>query len=194
VHPILSPVLLAAPVAAVDGIRATTGLDQLEIGSHAFTLRLGTAARHTFALSSLRPRCVPADVRDVRGFVLTLVNLAARSGNRGCSGLDALLCDDVGWSRGCVMGACVRGLDALIGGLESAFDELEGSDFDFALLTGSAPLVDRDGDGIADALGSEATATGPPSAPGGPGLWSGQLRARAGSDTIYGSWTAERAP
>ena len=127
-------------------------------------------------------------------FVETLANLATRNENgtalRGCDALDSLLCAEVGQARGCVSAACVAGLQGSRQRLDASFAALDGQDLDF-FLSGSAPIVDRDGDGYADALGSATAASS--STLGGPGLWSAMFKNRSGTTNVYGSWTAERA-
>jgi hypothetical protein len=118
------------------------------------------------------------------------VNLATRDDSgtvlRGCDALDSLLCAEVEQAPGCVSAACLAGLRALVQRLDTSFSELDGQDLDF-FLSGSAPIVDRDGDGHAEALGSTSYGLG------GPGVWSAIFKNRSGSAIVYGSWTAERA-
>jgi hypothetical protein len=155
---------------------------------HGFTLELGSAARLTFATYSLKPRLGEADVS---AFIDTLVNLAARDDSgtvlRGCDALDSLLCAEVAQAPGCVRTACLDGLKALAQRLDASFSVLDGQDLDF-FLSGSAPIVDRDGDGHAEALGSTSDALR------GPGVWSALFKSSAGTASVYGSWTAEAAP
>jgi hypothetical protein len=155
---------------------------------------LGSAARFTFATSSLKTRLGVTDV-SVSAFIEALVNLATRDEGgttlRGCEALDSLLCAEVGQAPGCVSAACRDGVAALIRRLDTSFAALDGPDLDF-FLSGDAPMVDRDGDGSADALGGSTSGL-PSSVPVAPGLWSASFRSRSGITTIYGSWTAERA-
>jgi hypothetical protein len=151
---------------------------------HGFTLGLGSAARFAFASSSLKRR-LHAGVNqpfDIRTFIETMTNLAILGENgtvlKGCDALDSLLCAEVSQARGCLQAACLAGLEALIGRLDSSFAALDGPSLDFS-LSGSAPIVDRDGDGIADALGSSQS-----------GYWSGTFN----THPAVGTWTAERAP
>ncbi len=151
---------LAPPVWEDAFVPGVSQAGQLEISTaanpHGFTLELGSAARFTFAASSLAPR-LGVNVADVSAFVEALTNLATRNENgtalRGCDALDSLLCAEVGQARGCVSAACLSGLQALSQRLDASFAALDGQDLDF-FLSGSAPIVDRDGDGYADALGS----------------------------------------
>ena len=99
---------------------------------------------------------------------------------------------EVGQAPGCVSAACRDGLAALIRRLDTGFAALDGQDLDF-FLSGDAPMVDRDGDGSADALGGSTSGI-PSSVLVAPGLWSASFRSRSGITTIYGSWTAEQAP
>ena len=169
---------------------------ELDIGLHSFTLQLGSAARFTFAASSLAPR-LRVNVADVSAFVGALTNLATRKENGttllGCDALDSLLCSEVGQARGCVSAACLSGMQALIQRLDASFAALDGQDLDF-FLSGLAPIVDRDGDGYADALGSNTDAAASSSSTlAGPGLWLSIFKSRAGTTNVYGSWTSERA-
>jgi hypothetical protein len=191
---------LAAPVweaAFVPGVSQTGQLDiSTASNPHGFTLELGSAARFTFAASSLAPR-LSAEVADVSAFVESLANLATRKENgttlRGCDALDSLLCDEMGQARGCLSAACLSGLQALIQRLDASFAALDGQDLDF-FLSGRAPIVDRDGDGYADALGCDTNAAASSSSIcAGPGLWLSTFKSRTGTTTLYGSWTSGRA-
>jgi hypothetical protein len=84
--------------------------------------------------------------------------------------------------------ACQNGLVALATNLSEPFDALDGSGLDFSLF-GAAPVVDLDGNGQADTLGSQGRA-GTSSA--GTGSWWATLSARSGTYDIYGTWTASR--
>jgi hypothetical protein len=89
-----------------------------------------------------------------------------------------------------VSAACLSGLQALIQRLDASFSALDGRDLDF-FLSGSAPIVDRDGDGQADALGSKAPSSSSPSP--GLGLWSATFKSRTGTTDVLGCpWTADR--
>lgn len=189
IHSLIAMTALAPPVREAAFVSGVSRAGQLVISPHGFTLRLGSAARFTFAASSLAPRLNVANM-DVGDFIQALAKLATRNDSgtlvRGCDALDSLLCAEVNQAPGCVRPACLLGLGALSQRLDASFAALDGQDLDF-FLSGSAPLVDRDGDGHADALGSNTTSAGP-------GLWSGTFKSRTGSPTnVYGSWTAERA-
>ena len=188
---------LAPPVWKAAFVPGVSQAGQLEISTasnpHGFTLELGSAARFTFAASSLETRLGVADVGD---FVGALANLATRQEGgttlRSCDALDSLLCEEVGQARGCLSAACLSGLQALSQRLDASFAALDGQGLDF-FLSGSAPIVDRDGDGYADALGSDTNAApSPSSALQGPGLWSSAFKSRTGETDLYGLWTAER--
>jgi hypothetical protein len=182
---------LASPAPEAGFASGVSQAGQLQISTtarpHGFKLELGSATRLTFATYSLKPRLGHADVS---AFIEDLVNLATRdeSGTelRGCDALDSLLCAEAEQAPGCVSAACLSGLKALAQLLDTSFSALDGQDLDF-FLSGSAPIVDRDGDGRADALGSTSYDLG------GPGVWSAVFKNRSGNAPIYGSWTAERA-
>jgi len=179
---------LGLPVSSASGILATLRAGQLSIPGHGFTLRLGTAARYAFEATSLRSR----GAQDTGSLVKAVFALAQKvdQGNvlSGCQALDAAVCDQLVLSRGCLLDACQNGLAALATQLAGAFDGLDGGGLDF-FLSGYTPVVDLDGDGLADALGLGGRAG---TVAAGPGLWSATLDAQAGADVIYGSWHASR--
>jgi hypothetical protein len=146
---------LALPVTKAPAILATFKADQVSLPDHGFTVRLGTISRYAFEATSLAVR----NVRDSPGLVQTIFGLAEwqddSSPLRGCAALDAVACDHVGQPRTCLLDACRLGLDALADTLSGAFATLDGADIDFR-MQGSAPVLDRDADGRADALGVEA--------------------------------------
>lgn len=182
--------VLAVPVPAASRILATFKSGQLSLPDHGFTLHLGTAARHAFETASLGAR----NARGTDAFVQSIFSLAQLADQRnaltGCAAFDAIVCDHVAYARGCIVDACQAGLVALGRTLAGAFDSLDGVGLDFQ-LSGSAPVVDLDGDGRADALGNTGIAGGPAV---GPGLWSAVIEARAGTHEVYGSWLATRDP
>jgi hypothetical protein len=194
IHSSIPMSALAAPAPEAEFASGVSLAGQLNISTlpahpHGFTLELGSATRFTFAASSLAPR-LGVQTTDASAFVEALVNLATRDDSgtvlRGCDALDSLLCAEVEQAPGCVNVACRAGLRALAQRLDTSFSALDGQDLDF-VLSGSAPMVDRDGDGHADALGSTSYDLG------GPGVWSAIFKNRSGSASVYGSWTAERA-
>ena len=182
---------LAAPVREAAFVSGRSKNGRLEIDPHSFTLRLGLAARFAFGASSLATRSNVTDFTDVASFIEAMVQLATHNDSgtllRGCDALDSLLCAEGGQAPGCVLEACLAGLEALSQRLDASFSALDGQDLDFH-LSGSAPLVDRDGDGHAEALGSSSSPLG------GPGRWSGTYESQTGNTDIYGSWTAEQTP
>ena len=192
IHSLIAMTALAPPAPEAAFVSGMSWAGQLVINPHSFTLQLGSAARFTFAASSLAPRL---GVADVSAFIEGLANLATRNENgttlKGCDALDSLLCAEVGQASGCIGAACLDGLEALSHRLDASFAALDGQDLDF-FLSGSAPLVDRDGDGYADALGSSTSEAASSSALVGPGLWSGTFKSRTGTMNVYGSWTGER--
>jgi hypothetical protein len=179
---------LGLPVSSVSGIPATFRAGQLSFPSHGFTLRLGTTSRYAFEATSIKSR----GAADAGSLVKTIFDLARRTDQgttlTGCSALDAAACQQIQQDKGCLLDACQRGLTALAAKLAEQFNLLDGDGLDF-VLSGSAPVVDLDGDRRADALGLD-TRTG--SLPANPGVWSALLGTRAGSYSTYGSWTASR--
>src|SRR5205814_3215543 len=98
---------IGAPSLEARFVMATTAEGELTVGTHGFTLRLGSTARVAFGQASLASRGGPADPND---FVTALFGLASRDDNgtvlAGCPALDSLLCADLGQPRGCLATAC----------------------------------------------------------------------------------------
>jgi len=174
---------LALPV--LQAYTSATVSDQaLVIGSHGFTLRLGTAARAAFGPLALVPRGLPADVPS---FVSALFSLAQTPGATatGCAALDGLVCPAAAQPTGCLMSACLTGLGALTGKLNGAFATADGTGLDLT-LSGTAPLIERSGGGLADRLGSDGTGTSPAA------TWSVNLRTSLGSAQMTATFAGRR--
>ncbi|HEX3903403.1 MAG TPA: hypothetical protein VH853_11185 [Polyangia bacterium] len=156
----------------------------LVIGGHSFTLRLGTAARAAFGPLSLVPRGFPADTAS---FVSALFAVAHSTDGAvaGCPALDGVICPAVGQPAGCVTAACTAGLAALANELDGAFDGADGTGLDLS-LSGSAPLIDNHGDGLADNLGQSG------STPSAVATWSVNLRTSLGSAQVSASFDGMR--
>jgi hypothetical protein len=180
---------LGLPLSEATGIVSTFKNGQISIPVHAFTAWLGTTARYAFESNNLKSRGT-ANSTSLVNWVFGLGQQVSQGTLLGsCDALDVLLSDQIKQPRGSLLSACRTGLIALAGKLNAAFDSLNGPDLDFR-LSGSAPVIDTDGDGRADALGqSGGTAT---SSAVGPGLWSAEIDSQAGSYLTYGSWTAVR--
>jgi len=180
---------LGLPVTTASGILATFKAGQLTVPNHGFTLRLGTDARYAFEATSLKSR----NAGDSKGLVDMIFGLAQWSDQgtalTGCDALDAIACGQIKRSRGCLADACQAGLVALAENLAAVFANLDGQSLDF-WLSGSAPVIDLNANGRADALGMASDAGG---VVAGPGLWSAEIATRAGNYVTYGSWSATRA-
>jgi hypothetical protein len=153
------PVTLASlGLPILQGFTSATVSDRmLVIGTHAFTLRLGTVARSAFGPLALAPRGFPADVPS---FASALFALARTPGGTatGCGALDGIVCSAAAQPAGCVMSACLTGLGALAAKLTNAFASADGTGLDLS-LSGTAPLIENSGGGLADRLGSNSTGT-----------------------------------
>jgi hypothetical protein len=174
--PLGLPALSASVTAEVRG-------STLIVPQHAFTIRLGTAARTAFGSLGLARRGLPTDSQ---GLVAALAGLAHGDDGSvsGCVALDAALCPRAGKSPGCLTAACASGLDALANRLDAAFDSADGAALDLYLV-GEAPLLDTHGNGLADRLGDPAT-------PEGAGTWTVDLRPKTGRRTLPATWEAIR--
>jgi len=163
---------------------ATVSDRVLVIGSHGFTLRLGTAARAAFGPLALAPRGLPADVPS---FVAALFSLARTPGGTttGCAALDSVVCPAAARPAGCVMSACLTGLEALGGELDGAFATADGTGLDLS-LSGTAPLIEKSGGGLADRLGADGTASSAAA------TWSVNLRTSLGSAQLTATFAGKR--
>ena len=162
---------------------ATVSDDVLTIGSHGFTLRLGTAARAAFGPLALVPRGLPADVPS---FVSALFSLARAPGGTasGCAALDGIVCPAAAQPAGCLMNACSAGLGALAGELDGAFSAADGTGLDL-WLSGTAPLIEISG-GQADRLGASGTGSSAAAS------WSATLRTSLGGAQPMASFEGKR--
>jgi hypothetical protein len=162
---------------------ATAADNTLTIGPHAFTLRLGTAARAAFGPLALVPRGLPPDLPS---FVSTLFSLAQSTDGTatGCAALDGVVCPAIGEAAGCLTSACQAGLDALATNLADGFSTADGTGLDLS-LSGSAPLIQKSG-GVADRLGSDQPGTSQVA------IWSVNLRTQLGSAQLTAQFVGTR--
>jgi len=162
---------------------ATVSDDLLTIGSHGFTLRLGTAARAAFGPLALVPRGLPADVPS---FVAALFSLAQAEGGMasGCAALDGIVCPAAAQPAGCLMSACSTGLGALAGALDGAFAAADGTGLDL-WLSGTAPLIEISG-GQADRLGANGSGSSAAAS------WSATVHTSLGSAQPMASFEGKR--
>jgi hypothetical protein len=163
---------------------ATAADNVLTIGTHGFTLRLGTVARAAFGPLSLVPRGFPADVPS---FVASLFALAHSPDgtDSGCAALDGVVCPAVAEAPGCATSACEAGLTALVSELDDAFSSADGSGLDLS-LSGSAPLIEKSG-GVAGRLGADVMVPSSQIA-----TWSVNLRTSLGSDQLTATFQGSR--
>jgi hypothetical protein len=176
---------LGLPVRTARLVPATTVGSDISLQQHGFTLRLGSAAR--LALEGILVRLgYPGDSAAFVSSIFAAASYPDRGAiSRGCPALDALVCPQLG-EVDCLADACVVGVAALGRRLAGVFTPLNGSGLDL-FLEGTAPLIERDGDGRADSFGWLLPSSVP-------GVWSGQLRAGDGEYPILGIFTADRQP
>jgi hypothetical protein len=179
---------LALPGRTARFVNATAEGSLLQIAEHGFSVRLGTGARIAFEKGSLSRRGFPASIG---GFVTAVFGAASHQDRgmtfNGCFALAALVCPLMSEPEGCLAPACLTGLTALGRRLEAAFAAVDGDELDL-VLEGAAPIVDRDGDRRAEALGLLLTGNEAP------GVWTGQVRPRGERAPLTGAWTADRVP
>lgn len=169
-------------------VPVTTRDDRLTVGSHGLGLRLGTLAHVAFADAALAARGLPRTAPALLEALFRLATTARPAGGGGaapvgCDAMDAVACPEAGRPAGCLRAACAAGQAALGALLEASFAAADGSSDVDLVLSGSAELVDDDGDAVAERLGG---------GPLGAGLWSGELRADAATEALSGSWVGAR--
>ena len=170
------------PTSFVRFVPVTATGTSVTIGTHVIGLGLGSLAHTAFAKAALAARGLPSDTRALLDAMFGLAAAPATADATratGCDALDAVVCSDVGRNTGCLRAACLAGLTALATKLDAAFLSAD-SDGAGLQLSGSAPMLDDDGDGIADRLGASNPA---------PGVWSVELRAHAGTEVLSAPWT-----
>jgi hypothetical protein len=174
--PLGLPALTATPAATLHD-------DTLVLGTHAFTVRLGTAGRAAFGTLGLARRALPEDSAGLVAALSGLAHVEDDAEVSGCAALDATLCPRIAGTPGCLQAACIAGLGALARRLDESFELANGTDLDL-YLAGEAPLLDTHGNGQADRLGDPAAGTG---------TWTVDLRPRGGKRTMPATWEAVRA-
>ena len=174
---------LGAPSPSAHFIAAEVSRTDVTIARHGFTLRLGSAARTAFLPSALMKRGFSADPAKFVTEVFSVASYFDRGTTyKSCPALSALVCPLVGGPDGCVVDACGKGLAALGRTLADGFSALDGDDLDF-FLEGSAPVLDRDGDGKADGIGYLLSS---------PGVWKALIRLKQEQFAISGFFAAAR--
>ena len=83
------------------------------------------------------------------------------------------------------MSACLAGLGALGGRLDGAFAAADGTGLDL-WLSGTAPLIEKSGGGLADRLGSDGTGSSASA------TWSVNLRTSLGSTQLTADFAGRR--
>jgi hypothetical protein len=174
---------LGAPAPAARLITADVTRTDLSFARHGFTLRLGSAARMAFLNGALMRRKFDTDPAKFVAGVYAVASYFDRGTTyKGCPALSALVCPLVGGPDGCMVDPCEKGVGALGKMLSDAFAALDGDDLDF-FLEGSAPLIDRDGDGRAEGIGYLSSSLG---------VWKALIRLKQEQFAISGFFAADR--
>jgi hypothetical protein len=125
---------------------ATLSEDQLVIGDHGLTLRLGSIARLGFAQVL---GLYGVDGGNT-GLMTSIAGLAHSDDRvyRGCAAIDHALCGQIGADPGCLVTACGIGMTAFAARLDDLFAAIDGPGLDLH-LSGAATLHDTHDDGSA---------------------------------------------
>jgi hypothetical protein len=178
---------LGLPLRTARLVPAVTMMGDIALEQHGFTIRLGSAARLALEKGILARRGYPAETAAFVTSVFAGATYVDRGTTyKGCPALAALVCPLVGAADGCLVTACQAGVAALGRRLGAVFAGLNGSGLDL-FLEGTAPLIERDGDGRADSFGWLLPSSYP-------GVWSGSLRAGEEQHAVRGIFTADRVP
>ena len=185
---------LGLPALQAQHVHATVDDRTLSLDEQGMTLRLGTVARAAFGQLALVRRGLPADTAGALQSLTRLASASLGATNQaaaitvnGCEALDAVLCADIGRGSGCLTAACADGLIALAARLDGGFATADGDGLDLIIESGSVPIIDSHGTGVADRLGD---VFGVPAAPG---TWSATLRTHAGNQRLSAQWDAFRS-
>jgi hypothetical protein len=145
------PHATALPIVDVRDVSASFTGTSLLLGSHGFTLGLGTyweRALGDLSLAAHLPTLMPRDARTLLGAV---VAVAMHGGKTGCAAVEDLVCTVTG-ATGCagqIDPACASALDAWAAVLNLPFAPPTGID---VTLSGQATVADTDGDLLIDLL------------------------------------------
>lgn len=177
---------LPLPVRTASFVAVAAQGNELQIERHAFTLRLGTAARLAVQGRILPRRSYPENLPEF----ITRLFASTRYLDRGttlmgCPALSALVCPLVRGPDQCLTAACTSGVTALGKGLQDSFQLLDGPDLDL-FLEGSTRMIERTGDGKADALGWLLPGSDSP------GLWSPHVLGKDEQIPFSGFFTGDR--
>lgn len=187
--PTITTTTLGLPMPYAHGVPANLEFGQIALQPHGFTLRLGTAAKYAFEDTSLQKSRNMAGATQLVNAIFAMATLSDQGDLlTGCDALDAALCDQIKESRGCLVGACRIGLAMLVQKLSDSFGNLDGDGLDF-FLRGSAPVIDLDGDGRADALGMLRNPAGTVAT----GLWGVEIHSNLGTISVNGPWAAAKS-
>ncbi len=169
-----------APDSQVRFVPVTTTGDLLAIATHGLGLHLGTLAHTAFAKVALVGHGLPGKTSAYLDVLFQLASTGTGAARKtGCDALDGLVCPEVGRAAGCLRAACVAGQAALAMRLDAGFTLGDGEAADLQ-LSGSSDMTDDNEDGFADRLGIPSQNVG---------LWTAQIRARAGTEILSGSWS-----
>ena len=100
-------------------------------------------------------------------------------GSSACEQIDALICAQLHYASGCAVQACQTAVDALGARFDRGFEEATSTGVSsLSLLAGRASLVDLDGDGQAEQLGTKLA----------PGIWNAALETSDGTISIQATF------
>jgi hypothetical protein len=179
---------LGLPLRTARLVPTSTLGNDITFEQHGFTLRLGSAARLALEQGVLAKRGYPGETAAFISAIFASASYLDRGTTyKGCPALAALVCPQVGGSDGCLVTACQTGVAALGRRLTAVFANLNGAGIDL-YLEGTAPMIERTGDGKADSFGWLLPSSIPP------GVWSGYLRIGDEQHALSGIFTADREP
>lgn len=146
------------PVVDQQPVAITIDADQqMTIGDHGFTLRIGSLLRAGFRDQGLAIAGL-ADRETDLGTALAESAYDGSSSTYGCDAVSAILCGRIGQSQSCAVNACNAAAAHLDGALSAWWQHLDGAGLD-CTMSGTATVHDDNNDLEVDAVG-DSTAPG----------------------------------
>jgi len=142
---------------------------QMTLGAHGFTLRIGSLVRAGFRDRGLAAAGLANRETDL-GTAMAESAYDGTSSTYGCDAISAVLCGSIGQSQSCAVNACDAAATHLDGALSAWWKHLDGSGLD-CTLSGSATVHDDNNDLVVDAVGDSAS----------PGSWTVTMTAADGT-------------
>ncbi len=144
--------------------------EQMTIGAHGFTLRVGSLVRAAFRDQGLAGAGLGNRETDL-GSAMAESAYDLDTTSSGCQAVSTILCARIGQSPSCAVNACNAAATHLDSALSAWWQHLDGTGLDFT-LSGTATVHDDNDDLEVDGIGDSAN----------PGAWTVTMTAADGTD------------